>query len=363
MKRVPMLDDIQGQASSLRRVLDLHMESRQAVLAECGRLIREAQGRIIVTGMGASFFAALPAVQALEAQGRRVCYTESAELLHFGASSMQKDDIALLISRSGGSIEVLRLAEKMQRSGTRVIGITNIAESKLAQVADVTLVIGSAPDQLIAVQTYTATVLALLLLAEQVRCSSVASLAEQCATVLPLLKGFIDETLHESDRWEEFLQTSMPLYLLGRGSSLAAVSEGSLLFHETAKAATVGMSSGQFRHGPVEVVTKDFRAIVIGTPQATRHLDWSLASDLRSMGTSVCWIGPVPNDGGKGILLMQPWPPEIPEPLMPLFDIVPLQVAAYRLAQWRGITPGNFRYAPEITQKESGFPLQDASLA
>ena len=38
-----------------------------------------------------------------------------------------------------------------------------------------------------------------------------------------------------------------------------------------------------------------------------------------------------------------------------LFEIVPLQVAAYRLALWRGITPGDFRYVSEVTSSESGF--------
>ncbi len=41
--------------------------------------------------------------------------------------------------------------------------------------------------------------------------------------------------------------------------------------------------------------------------------------------------------------------------LAPLFEIVPLQVAAYRLALWRGITPGDFRFVTEVTASESGF--------
>jgi hypothetical protein len=32
-----------------------------------------------------------------------------------------------------------------------------------------------------------------------------------------------------------------------------------------------------------------------------------------------------------------------------------LQVAAYRLALWRGITPGDFRFVTEVTASESGF--------
>jgi glucosamine--fructose-6-phosphate aminotransferase (isomerizing) len=45
--------------------------------------------------------------------------------------------------------------------------------------------------------------------------------------------------------------------------------------------------------------------------------------------------------------------------LAPVFEIVPLQVAAYRLALWRGITPGDFRFVSEVTSSESGFLAVD----
>jgi glutamine---fructose-6-phosphate transaminase (isomerizing) len=147
------------------------------------------------------------------------------------------------------------------------------------------------------------------------------------------------------------------LYLLGRGAALSSVHEGALLLHETAKASAVAMSSGQFRHGPVECISSESRVIVFGAPGATRAVDRSLANDLHRMGAKVGWIGPSDeSDNSSGAPSLVSWP-EIPPLLAPLFDIVPLQFAAYRLALWRGITPGDFRYASEVTAAESGFPL------
>ena len=68
----------------------------------------------------------------------------------------------------GGSIEPVRLAEKMRQAGMTVIAVTNVPGSDLEKIADVTLHIGALSDHLIAVQTYTGTVLTLLLLAEEV---------------------------------------------------------------------------------------------------------------------------------------------------------------------------------------------------
>jgi glutamine---fructose-6-phosphate transaminase (isomerizing) len=355
-----MLDNILAQPASHRTLLALHQGGGRANLRACAEKIRNCQGSVIVSGMGASLFAAVPAVSHLQQQGFLVQAVESAELLHYGSAQLGAADLGIVISRSGESIEPVLLAEKMRHAGMTVLAVTNVPGSKLEQLAQLTLTIGSQADQLIAVQTYTGTVLTLLLLAEEVLAGDNHQLSEACAAALPALTTHIDRCLRAGDSWQELL-TGSTLYLLGRGPALASVHEGALLLHETAKTAAVGMSSGQFRHGPAEIVSKDFRAVVFGTPLQTQILDRSLADDLFSLGADVRWIGPSAEprpdtgDGRHHAPALVPWP-EIPPLLAPLFEIVPLQVAAYRLALWRGITPGDFRHVSEVTSSESGFP-------
>jgi glucosamine--fructose-6-phosphate aminotransferase (isomerizing) len=355
-----MLDNILAQPSSHRAVLALHQGAGRANLRASAEKIRNSQGRVIVTGMGGSLFAAVPAVSHLQQRGYPAQAVESSELLHYGSEHLRAADLGIVISRSGASIEPVLLAEKMRHAGMTVIGVTNIPGSRLEQLAHLTLTIGAQADKLIAVQTYTGTVLTLLLLAEEVSAGDNHPFGEACAAALPALSVHIDQCIRAGDSWQDLLAGG-PLYLLGRGPALASVHEGALLLHETAKAAAVGMSSGQFRHGPAEVVSKDFRALVFGTPPQTQSLDRSLADDLFSLGADVRWIGPAAesvNERRRAPSLV-PWP-EIPPLLAPLFEIVPLQVAAYRLALWRGITPGDFRYVSEVTSSESGFPASHA---
>jgi len=360
MSRLPMLENIFGQPESLRKLLKFHRGEGSAALEVCAGLVGRAAGRVIFTGMGASLFAAMPAVARLVEHGFAAQVIESAELLHYGSASLRPGDVAVLISRSGGSVEVLRLAERMTQIGVTLIGVTNVAASELERIVDATLSIGSQADQLVAVQTYTGTVLALLLLAEQVIAGDAAFLADDCASALPILSTFIEDCFEVSESWREWLDSPSPLYLLGRGASLASVYEGALLLHETAKAAAVSMSCGQFRHGPVEAVSGAFRAVVFGTSEKTRGLDRSLADDLVRMGAKVRWIGPDGHGEGHAPSLV-PWP-EVSPSLAAIFEIVPLQFTAYGLALWRGIVPGDFRYASEVTAAESGFPLFQAKL-
>jgi glutamine---fructose-6-phosphate transaminase (isomerizing) len=353
LSRIPMLDNILAQPASHRGVLTLYQGN--PTLRSGAEKIRQAQGRIIFSAMGGSLFATLPAVTRLAQQGYPVQVTESAELLHYGSATLRAGDVGVVVSRSGGSIEPVLLAEKMRQAGMIVVGVTNVPGSELEKIADITLPIGSQADKLIAVQTYTGTVLAMLLLAEEVVAGESAKLSDACGAALPALSTHIDECLRESEGWQDWLMGG-PLYLLGRGPALASVYEGALLLHETAKTAAVGMSSGQFRHGPAEILSRDFRAVVFGTPPITRTLDRSLADDLFSVGAKVRWIGPaaMASDGRSHVPSLVPWP-EIADVLAPLFEIVPLQAAAYRLALWRGITPGDFRFVTEVTASESGF--------
>jgi glutamine---fructose-6-phosphate transaminase (isomerizing) len=362
MSRLPMLENIFGQPESHRTLLEFHRSSGRSSLQACGRRIRNAEGRVIFTGMGASLFAAIPAGTRLMEKGFPAQVVESAELLHYGSSGLRPGDLGILISRSGASVEVLRLAEKMKAIGMTLIGVTNVPGSELECLADMTLSIGAQADQLVAVQTYTGTVLALLLLAEEAIGGDIAAFADASANAMPTLSALIEDCFGRSESWQEWLTGPGPLYLLGRGPALASAYEGALLLHETTKASAVSMSSGQFRHGPVEAVSADFRAVVFGSPEPTRALDRSLAGDLLHMGANVRWIGPAgEKDGGHATSLVS-WP-EVPPALSAIFEIVPLQFAAYRLALWRGIVPGDFRYASEITAAESGFPLFQSRLA
>jgi glucosamine--fructose-6-phosphate aminotransferase (isomerizing) len=99
------------------------------------------------------------------------------------------------------------------------------------------------------------------------------------------------------------------------------------------------MSAAQFRHGPVEVVDDRFRGIVFASQEATRDVDLALARDLASMG------GKVRVCQSRGV----------PSPFEPLIEIVPVQIAACKLAEHKGIDPGDFRYATLVTVAESGF--------
>ncbi|MDQ2844471.1 MAG: SIS domain-containing protein [Acidobacteriota bacterium] len=351
----PLLENILNQPKAFQQVADYQLGAGRPALARAADLLRSKK-RIVLSGMGASHFACLPFQYLLAGLGLHAIAVEAAELLYFLPSLIDRDTVVVLVSRSGESVEITKLLPLLNHRAASVLGVANIPDSKLIASADEALLLNSPPDQMVAIQTYTGTVVLFSLLAAAL--SNELHLGEAALRAsIEILARWIPECVTASEEWRPFLEIDSPLYLLGRGAALGTVAEGVLLMHETAKTPAIGMSAAQFRHGPVEVTDGNFRGIVIGTQPATAQLDVALARDLKRMGGHVRWIGPaVP---GFDLLPLVAWPTELPHRFAPIAEIVPLQLAAYLQAEVNGVRPGDFRWAPLVTTTEAGFSLAD----
>lgn len=348
----PLLQNILDQPDALRAVAAFQFGAGREALEHAAGLLRTRK-RIVLSGMGASCFACIPLQHRLAQRTLNATCVETAELLYFLSQSIQEDSAVVLVSRSGESIEVTKLLEGLLHSSAAVLGIVNIPDSTLGRHAHRTLLLNSPADQLVAIQTYTAT-LAVFALLEAAMFGELEQARAELDKTISLLHQHIPQWVAAREQWRNFLTGDRPLYILGRGSAMGAVAEGVLLMHETAKSSAVGMSAPQFRHGPVEVVDRHFRTVIIGTQTQTSELDSALAKDLTAMGGQVCWVGPAFDGGAQQRYL--PWPDSIPARFASILETIPLQILAYLKAEILGLRPGDFRWAPAVTSSESGFP-------
>jgi len=340
-----LAQDIQNQPTSLARVLLHHFGEGLPQLKEAALLLGSGR-RVLITGMGASLFASIPLEVCLCSCGVDAVVVEAAELLHYRYQGF-RDAVVIMVSRSGDSVEVTKLLATL---GGRlpVIGITNELDSTLSREANVILNVDNMPDEMVAIQSYTGTVLTLHLLGHAA-VHRLDPAREEVEVLLPLLSQLIDSSLEEIRNWDDFLDSGATVYFLGRGPSYSSALEGSLLFNEIAKVPAVGMTAGSFRHGPVELVDQSFRGIIFVPHGRTAHLNLALAHELKRFGGRVQVIGPPTKDTRD---LDWRETPNAPETLAPLFEIVPVQVAAMRAAQLRGIPVGLFRYTARVARDE-----------
>jgi glucosamine--fructose-6-phosphate aminotransferase (isomerizing) len=337
MKPSVMLDNIRKQPASLSCVVDHHFGEGVEDLRAAAAAIRSA-GSVVFTGMGSSLSAAIPAVYYLESQGFPAKVIETSEWLHFG-DSWPRAGAVVLVSRSGETIEIVKLFPRLNAAAGPCIGVTNVRDSRLAREAKHAVYINSEADRMVAVQTYTGTMATLLLLAAAVLKEPEDKWRAALGGVTDALSKAIEAEQARSEDWNEFLAGAEVVHLLARGPSLASAREGALLFNEAARTPAAGLSAALFRHGPVEIVDKHFRAIVFASQSPTRDIDLALASDIEGMGgrARVCQAR------------------DVPSPFEPMIEIASVQVASCRLAEAKGIDPGDFRYAKLVTTAETGF--------
>lgn len=354
MQTSQLAHNILAQPDSLSHVLCRQFGEGLASLEQAASLLRSGR-RVLITGIGASMFASTLLEYFLCSCGIDTVKIEAAELLHYRREAF-RDAVAVVVSRSGESIEIAKLLAIL-KGRQPIIGISNEPASALSQCADVNLHIGSLPDEMVAIQTYTGTLLTLYLLANAVT-HSLDSARARIETLLPQFSELVHTNLDQLDEWDAFLGTGSPIHLLARGPSYASAMEGALLFNEVAKVSAVGLLAASFRHGPVELVDDNFRGIIFAPQGQTRDLNVGLGRDLMRFGGHIRMVGPSEPHAGMQWCEI----PTVPESLAPLFEIVPVQVAALRMAQLRGIPEGSFRYTPQVATDEASFAPKNGEI-
>ena len=353
MTQSRLAQNILAQPESLAGVLRHQCGQGAESLERAAALLRSAK-RVLITGMGASLFSSIPLEYILCSHGIDAVALESGELLHYRQEGF-RDAVAVVVSRSGESIEIKKLLQSL-KGRTPIIGICNEPGSALDRMADVGIQLGSLDDEIVSIQTYTGTLLTQYLLAGAV-VDTVTTAQETVSALLPAFAQQVESSFNALSLWDDFLDNASSVYLLARGPSCASAFEGALLFHEVAKTAAVGMLAGSFRHGPVEVVDANFTGLIFAPQGKTRDLNLALAGDLARFGGRIRVIGPVLEDHALDIVTGSAIP-AVPESLAPLFEIVPIQVAVLRLAELKGISPGSFRYAQRVAADEADFNPQ-----
>jgi glucosamine--fructose-6-phosphate aminotransferase (isomerizing) len=349
MKDSRLMQDILGQEKSLARVVERQTGAGRAAMLEAAYSLREAS-KIVITAIGASLHSAYPLHYALTGRGMNCSIVEIAELLHYQSRTCA-GAVVVIFSRSGESIEVVKLLEKLKGVASRVIALTNEPGSTVAKKADITIFVDSLPDEIVAVQSYTGGVAAGLLLAGAVE-DSFDARAEEVSACGPLMTKLVAESLERVAEWDSFVKAGAAIYFLGRGDSVASALESSLLIGETAKEAAIGMAAASFRHGPVEVVDENYRSVIFAGAVPTRAINLALARELAKRGGKIRVIG-IAGDDAAGLSMIAV--PRVADALLPLVEIIPVQVAAMRFAFVKGLEIGKFRHTGQVTRDEVAF--------
>ncbi len=341
--------DILKEPAQLARSLSHMFGAGKPALDAAAAVLRRPRP-VLISGIGASWHAGMAMQARLLACGLPALLIDASELLH--VAEVPRGATVVLLSRSGKSTEIVQLLQKCRAKSATILAITNQADSPLAQGSDIVLDTSTDFDHAVSVTTYSAVALTGALLAAEATGQSaqpiVNGLLQSLSNAAAAIPGWRKAIEHSG-----WLGTGDgPTYFLARGAGLASCHEARLLWEEAAKRPATALTSGGFRHGPQEIVREGLRVGIWIDAEKMRAQDLELARDLRSLGARVLLIGQQLEQGAADCVLNLP---PIPASWQSLIDIIPIQVAAERLAAVRGENPDAFRLCSYIVEDEGGL--------
>ncbi|MGD8780027.1 MAG: KpsF/GutQ family sugar-phosphate isomerase [Ignavibacteria bacterium] len=132
--------------SSGKEVIEIEIEAikdlNQSIngdFAGAVELIYNSNGRVVFTGMGKSGLIARKIVSTLNSTGTAAIYLHPTDAVHGDLGMVRKDDIVIIISKSGNTEELMSLTTMIKRLGVKIIGMLGVRDSYIGRLCDVIL--------------------------------------------------------------------------------------------------------------------------------------------------------------------------------------------------------------------------------
>ena len=269
---------------------------------------------------------------------------ETSELVHLLQSWFEPQTLIIAVSQSGQSAEMVRLIEE-NRGRAAIVGVTNAADSPLALRANALILTKAGEESSVSCKTYLTVLMALHLLGGFLCGCDVSRTREELAQTIPAVATYLRLWRDHVFEMAKELEQIRHIFLLGRGSSLAAAGEGALIVKESVRLYAEAMSGAAFRHGPLEMVSGETFAVVFAGAEATRGLQARLREDIRDAGGRTAWITQDIDPGSWNL-------PPTSASVSPILEILPVQMMTLAMAANANVEAGRFARIPKITTTE-----------
>jgi glucosamine--fructose-6-phosphate aminotransferase (isomerizing) len=306
-----MAAEIADQPTTLAGLLAARGE-----LQDAARRIAAARPRfVLIAARGTSDHAALYAKYLVEIRRQLPAGLASPSTFTvYGAAPDLTDVLFLAISQSGRSPDLVESMAVARACGALTVAVTNSPDSK----------------------TYTAELLALLLLlggdgaardAERLPEGAARTLAGNAAEQIAGAAA----RFRYADR----------IVVSGRGYSYPTAREGALKLMETSYVSAQSFSGADLLHGPLAMIDGSVPVIAVTSPGRSGAAMEPVLDRLAEVGAEVLRVGPA---GGLPVAAAG-----LPEHLLPIVEIMPLQLLALQLAVERGLDPDAPRGLSKVT--------------
>ncbi len=307
--------------------------------------------KLIIAASGSSRHAGLAGEIMIEDLSGVAVDVEYASEYCYRSTHATVEPIVMVITQSGETADTIAAQREALTRGVKTIAVSNVAGATIPREANAALITGAGPELAVpATKSFTTQVTILYLMALFLARKRGRMTTEVTRSYLQRLKQLpeaIDSCLRTWDELAEqygqrHYQAEKFLYL-GRGVHYAIAREGALKLKEISYAHAEGYPAGELKHGPNALVDEKLPVVVLATcdhgdPDSVlryrRTLDVMKEVKLRR-GQLVA----VATEGDTEVAEVADdvfFVPAAPELLLPIVEVIPLQLFAYYVATKKG---------------------------
>ena len=350
-----MLKEIFEQPRAVRDTTmgRISLDTGKVFLAEMkipDETLRKARN-IHIAACGTSWHAATAGKFMIERLARMPVEVDYASEFRYRDPIVDASTVGLLITQSGETADTLAAQKEMIAKGAPTVAVCNVVGAMITREANGTIYTHAGPEIGVAsTKAFTAQLVALFLFAvhlAQVRGTIVEEDSRTLLEALNLLPGKIEEILRTCDDACEPLarlySNARDFLFLGRGIHYPIALEGALKLKEISYIHAEGYPAGEMKHGPNAPIDETLPVVVLATRDESNRdsvlryeKTLSNIQEVTARSGQVIAVATRGDDHIGQLVDHVLFVPSAPELLLPILDVIPLQLLAYHIAVRRG---------------------------
>ncbi len=311
----------------------------------------QAAKKINIAACGTSWHAGLAGKYMIERLARLPVEVDYASEYRYRDPIAESHSIGLLITQSGETADTLAAQREMIAKGSKTLAICNVVGAMISREAQGTISTHAGPEIGVAsTKAFTGQLTALFILAlylAQQRGTIDAANSLRLVGELNRVPGKIEDILKSCDgpcgKLARSYSTARDFLFLGRGIHYPIALEGALKLKEISYIHAEGYPAGEMKHGPNALIDETLPVVVLATqdandPESKLRYEKTL-SNIQEVTARSGKVIAVATEGDKQISQLVDhvlYVPHAPELLLPILEVVPLQLLAYHIAVRRG---------------------------
>ena len=349
-----MLKEIYEQPRSVRDTMlgRIGQETGRVFLDEMSITPAEfaAFQNVRIIACGTSWHAALAGKFMIERLARLPVEVDYGSEYRYRDPIIGPETLTVLISQSGETADTLAAQRESKAKGSKTLVICNVIGSMMTREASGTIMTHAGPEIGVAsTKAFTSQLTALFILAmymgqQRGKLSDEASL--KLMREAAQLPGKLERILSNDDIYPELvkkLHTAKDFLYLGRGIHFPMALEGALKLKEISYIHAEGYPAGEMKHGPNALIDETLPVVVVATydpdDEASKVRYEKTLSNIQEVKARSGVVIAIANKGDEVVAKMADHFLSIPtthELLLPILEIVPMQLLAYHIAVRRG---------------------------